>query len=342
MRLPTLIPSPSQGQWQLGPLPLRAYALLIIVGIVVAWWIGVRRYSERGGTTDALFEVVVWAVPSGIIGARLYHVLTTPQAYFGANGHPWEIFAIWRGGLGIWGSIALGGLGAWIGARRAGIRLAPVLDALAPGIAVAQAVGRLGNWFNQELFGRPTDLPWGLQVSDAVTIQAGYQPGTLFHPTFAYELVWDCLIAGLVVVLGRRLQLRHGRTFTLYVLLYTLGRGFIETLRIDHASMVGPLRFNVLTSIVVGLGALLVFIWLSRRFGSQPEQLTRLDRAAAANQADEQAVDEPLDDVADADQADDQLDDATDANQADDQPTTAAKTTDQPATAETILLINNV
>ncbi len=262
--LPAAIPSPSQGVWHLGPVPLRAYALAILLGIVAAVLLTQRRWKERGGDPDQVLEIAFWAVPFGIVGGRLYHVVTSPDAYFGAGGDPWKAFAIWQGGLGIWGAIALGAVGAYIGCRRQGVSFPVFADALAPGLLVAQAIGRLGNWFNQELFGGPTTLPWGLRIDDA-HLPAGYEPGTLFHPTFLYELLWNLAGAALLIWLDRRFRLGHGRVFWLYVVVYTTGRLWIELLRIDPAEMIGPFRLNVWTSILVGLGALVAFVVVGRR-----------------------------------------------------------------------------
>jgi prolipoprotein diacylglyceryl transferase len=266
----TLIPSPSRGTWYLGPFPVRAYALCILAGIAVAWWLGTRRYAERGGSPAAMVDITFWAVPFGIVGGRLYHVITSPDAYFGRGGNPLKALAIWEGGLGIWGAIALGALGAYIGARRAGVRFPPVADAVAPGILIAQGIGRLGNWFNQELFGAPTTLPWGLRVSDAVTRAAGYAPGTLFQPTFLYEMLWDFAGAAFLIWAGRRWHLRHGRTFALYVFVYCLGRIWIEYLRIDTAHTILGLRLNIWTAGIVGLVALAIFVWQGRNHAPDP------------------------------------------------------------------------
>ena len=262
--LPLAVPSPSQSVWHLGPFPLRAYAIAILLGIVVATIMTRRRWQARGGDPDTVLDIVYWAVPFGIVGGRIYHVVSSPDAYFGPGGDPWRAFAIWEGGLGIWGAVAFGAVGAWIGCRRHGVRLAPFADAVAPGLLVAQGIGRLGNWFNQELFGGPTTLPWGLRIDDA-HLPAGYDPGTLFHPTFLYELLWNLGAAALLVYLDRRLRLGHGRVFWLYVVLYTAGRLWIELLRIDPAETVLGLRLNVWTSIVVGLGALVAFVVVGRR-----------------------------------------------------------------------------
>ncbi|HSO04165.1 MAG TPA: prolipoprotein diacylglyceryl transferase [Candidatus Limnocylindrales bacterium] len=258
------IPSPDQSVWYLGPLPLRAYALCILVGIFVAMWVGDRRWVARGGNQGLVYDVAVWAVPFGIIGGRLYHVLTDWPTYFGAGGSGVRgAVAIWEGGLGIWGAIALGTVGAWIGCRRHGVPLPPFTDALAVGVPLAQAIGRLGNWFNQELFGKPTDLPWGLEI-DPVHRPDGYEQFATFHPTFLYEALWLVGVAGLVAWADRRWNLGHGRAFALYVAAYCVGRLGMELLRIDPATQLGGIRVNVFTSIVVGVGAVVYFVISAR------------------------------------------------------------------------------
>lgn len=264
MILPGAIPSPSQGVWHLGPLPLRAYALAILAGIIVAVWIAQRRMAQRGGPSERVIEIVFWAVPFGIVGGRIYHVVSSPQAYFGPDGEPWRALAIWEGGLGIWGAIALGAVGATIGCRRQNIRFSSFADVVAPALLVAQAIGRLGNWFNQELFGGATTLPWGLRIDEA-HLPPGYDVGTLFHPTFLYELIWNLAGAALLVWADRRFRLGHGRVFWLYVIIYTTGRLWIEMVRIDPANTVLGLRLNVWTSLLVGLGALVAFLLAGRR-----------------------------------------------------------------------------
>ena len=262
--MPASLPSPSQGVWFLGPIPLRAYALLIIIGIVVAIWIGNRRYVARGGAPGTITDLAIWAVPFGIIGGRLYHVLTDWQLYFGPGGSGIAgALRIWDGGLGIWGAVTLGALGAWIGARRRHLPLPPVADAIAPGIAVAQAIGRWGNWFNQELFGAPTTLPWGLQI-DAANRPAEFASFETFHPTFLYESLWMLAVAGILVWADRRFQMGHGRVFALYVLLYCVGRLWIELLRVDTANTILGLRVNVWTSLLVGIGAA-AYLLISQR-----------------------------------------------------------------------------
>jgi prolipoprotein diacylglyceryl transferase len=274
------IPSPAQGVWELGPFPLRAYALCIIAGIVVACWLSERRWVARGGAPGDVLDIAVWMVPFGIVGGRLYHVLTTPEPYFGEGGDPLRAFAIWEGGLGVWGAIALGGVGAWIGCRRRGIPLPAFADALAPGIVLAQAVGRLGNWFNNELYGRATDLPWALTIyrwdasaGRALTGEDG-QPLVLgtFHPTFLYEALWDVGVAVLVIWADRRFRLSHGRAFALYVAAYCVGRLWIEMLRIDTAEQFFGVRLNVFTSVVVGLLAVAYLVW---QRGRPREVITR-------------------------------------------------------------------
>lgn len=283
--LVTAIPSPSESVWHLGPFPLRAYAIAILLGIVVAVVMTQRRWKERGGDPETVLDITYWAVPFGIVGGRIYHVISSPDAYFGPDGDPVRAFAIWEGGLGIWGAVAFGALGAWIGCRRKGVRLTVFADALAPGLLVAQGIGRLGNWFNQELFGGPTDLPWGLAIDDA-HLPAGADPGTLFHPTFLYEMLWNFAAAALLVYLDRRFRLGHGRVFWLYVVLYTTGRLWIELLRIDPAETVLGLRLNVWTSVLVGLGALIAFVVVGRR---HPGRETTLLLTPPSTQDDEAA-----------------------------------------------------
>lgn len=259
------IPSPSVNVWHLGPLAIRAYALCIMVGIVVACLWTAKRWRNEGGDSDAIYSVVIWAVPFGIVGGRLYHVISSPAAYFGEGGDPISALYIWKGGLGIWGAIALGALGAWIGCRRAGISFAGFADAAAPPILLAQALGRWGNWFNQELFGGPTDLPWALKVSDSVAIAAGYPAGTTFHPTFLYESLWAVIGVVALLLCERRLRRGSGQVFWLYVLIYTAGRLWIEMLRVDQANTVLGLRLNVWTSAILLIGSAAAVFVIGRR-----------------------------------------------------------------------------
>ncbi|WP_248964898.1 prolipoprotein diacylglyceryl transferase [Sphaerisporangium perillae] len=284
------IPSPPEGVWYLGPIPLRAYAFCIVLGVVVAVWIGERRWRARGGEPGTITDLAVWAVPFGLVGGRLYHVITDWQLYFApdAPNRPIDALFIWHGGLGIWGAVALGGVGVWIACRRRGISLSAVADTVAPGIAVAQAIGRWGNYFNQELFGGPTSLPWGLEIDPG-------RPGTIpgeatYHPTFLYESLWDLALAGVLVWAGRRYGLRHARLFALYVAGYTIGRFWIEGMRVDPAHHILGLRLNQWTSIVILLGALAYF-WLTRNKTTEeivvPARGDALDPAHDAGQADE-------------------------------------------------------
>jgi prolipoprotein diacylglyceryl transferase len=262
--LVTYIPSPSSGVWHLGPIPLRAYAFGIIIGALLALWIGEKRFTARGGRSGLIGDVAIWAIPFGIIGARIYHVVTDPELYFGEGREAIEALYIWQGGLGIWGAISGGALGAWIACRRYGVEFSAVADALAPGLLVAQAVGRLGNYANQELFGKPTDQPWALEI-DAAHRPPGYEQFATFHPTFLYEMIWNLAAAALLIAIDRRVKLTSGRAFALYVMLYTAGRGWIEMLRIDTVNHIGPFRLNVWTSIILFLLAAAYFVVVRRR-----------------------------------------------------------------------------
>lgn len=265
--IPLSIPSPPQGVWHLGPVPLRAYALCILVGIFLAVAIGNKRFVARGGGVGQVADVAVWAVPFGVIGGRLYHVATDWPAYFGVGGKgALGALRVWEGGLGIWGAIALGALGAYIGCQRHRVPFAIFADSVAPGIAVAQAVGRWGNWFNQELFGRPTSVAWALEI-DPAHRPAGYAAFSTFHPVFLYESLACLAIAAALVWADGRFKLSHGRVFALYVALYCAARGAIETLRIDDTHHIMGIRFNVFTAIAVGLGALL---YLARSYELHP------------------------------------------------------------------------
>lgn len=279
---PLAIPSPENGVWQLGPVPVRAYALFIIAGIFAAIFIGQKRWEARGGAPGQIADIALWAVPFGIVGARLYHVLTDWSTYFGPGGEGFvAALQIWRGGLGIWGAIAGGALGAWIAVRRMGLLLPPLADAVAPGIAVAQAIGRWGNYFNQELFGRPTDLPWGLQI-DPANRPAGYEAFETFHPTFLYESLWCLLVAVAVIWADRRFTMGHGRAFALYVLLYCVGRVGFELLRIDTATQVFGIRINVFTAALIGLAALVYIVVSARKRPGREASVYQPGREPAA------------------------------------------------------------
>ncbi|MFJ9314723.1 prolipoprotein diacylglyceryl transferase [Pimelobacter simplex] len=303
------IPSPANGVWHIGAFPLRGYALCIILGIVVAIWIGEKRWQARGGTLGEVQDIAIWAVPFGIVGARLYHVATDWEKYFGEGGSPVDALYVWHGGLGIWGGVGLGALGAWIGARRKGIKLLPLLDALAPGVLVGQAIGRWGNWFNQELYGRPTDLPWGLKI-DSDHFSAAYKASddyrklladnggavpdfATFHPTFLYECLWNLAAFALIIWLDRRFRLGHGRVMAVYVMAYTLGRGWIEDLRIDDVQLndVLGLRFNVWTSIVLFVIAAAYFAWATKNRPGREESVYADGRAPAPDPQEAESAD---------------------------------------------------
>jgi prolipoprotein diacylglyceryl transferase len=284
--VPASIPSPDWSGFDIplpwGSLRIHAYALCILAGIIVGLWLTSVRWARRGAPEGSVWDIVIWAIPFGIIGGRLYHVVSSPDAYFGpgfdGTGDLWLIPQIQRGGLGIWGAVVLGVLGAWIGCRRSGVKLTAFLDAAAPGLLLAQAVGRWGNYFNQELFGGPTTLPWGLQVdADNANFPAGMPADTLFHPTFLYESVWN--IAGVLILLAldRRFHFRRGRLFWAYAMYYTLGRVWIEAMRIDDAEQINlfgiTARLNVWTSILVFVVALVVFVLLGMRGKPVPDSV---------------------------------------------------------------------
>ncbi|MGW2508655.1 prolipoprotein diacylglyceryl transferase [Streptomyces scopuliridis] len=277
------IPSPSTGVLHLGPLPLRGYAFAILVGLFIALWIVNRRWVARGGKPGTTTDIAVWAVPFGLVGGRLYHVITDYELYFG-EGRNWvDAFKIWEGGLGIWGAVALGAVGAWIGCRRRGIALPPYADALAPALAIAQAFGRWGNWFNQELYGKPTDLPWALKISEGPNREAG-----LYHPTFLYESLWCLGVAALVIWAERRFRLGHGRVFALYVAAYCAGRAWIEYMRVDEAHHILGLRLNLWTAMIIFVLAV-VYLVISSRVRPGREEIVEPEKDAGAPEKDADA-----------------------------------------------------
>ena len=264
-----LIPSPSSSQFSIGPATFHFYALCIIAGIATAIWLGRKRYSANGGLADDVSEAAIWAVPFGIIGGRIYHVVTSPQKYFGSDANPVDALRIWQGGLGIWGAISLGAFGAYIYFRthKTTLSFPHFLDALAPGVVIAQAMGRVGNWFNQELFGRPTSLPWGLEI-DLVNRPDGYENYSTFHPTFLYEALWCLLVAYLLLKLPmffKRIVKNKGDVFAFYICGYTVGRLWIEAIRIDDANYVLGLRLNIWVSLIVISSSAMYLIRSNRR-----------------------------------------------------------------------------
>ena len=294
--LPLEFPSPTTGVWNLGPLPVRAYAMCILAGIVVAIWMTQKRLATRGGKPGQVLDISAWAVPFGIVGGRIYHLITSPQAYFGEGGNPWNAFRVWEGGLGIWGAIALGALGAYIGCRRQGVRFLDFCDAAAPGILVAQAMGRFGNYFNNEIHGSPTDLPWGLKVyvwdqaAGHAVLDANGNPVVLgvFHPTFLYEAIFCLLLAGLLIWLDRRHDFRRGQIFALYIAGYPVGRGVVEFMRTDDANHILGLRVNSWVSILVFLLGVFLYFWFGRRPDEPDEPEPESDPEEPAKQAESQ------------------------------------------------------
>ncbi|KUI34075.1 hypothetical protein AU197_05550 [Mycobacterium sp. IS-1590] len=276
------IPSPAQGVWQLGPVPIRAYAICIIVGIVAALIIGDRRWEARGGERGVIYDIALWAVPFGLIGGRLYHVATDWWRYFGDDGAGLAgVIRIWDGGLGIWGAVAFGAVGAWIACRRRGIPLPAFADAVAPGVILAQGIGRLGNYFNQELWGAETTLPWALKIyerrdsSGMIDNLNGVSTGEvvhLVHPTFLYELLWNLLVFAVLIYVDRRFKFGHGRLFALYVAGYCVGRFWIELLRVDDATLIEGVRINSFTATFVFIGAV-VYIMAAPKGREDPASL---------------------------------------------------------------------
>lgn len=264
------LPSPPSNELTIGPLSLRVYGLAIAAGVLAGVWLARKRWEARGGNPDDITTIALWAVPAGLIGARLYHVITDWQRYFPDD--PLGAFAIWQGGLGIPGGIAGGVAVGIVVARRMGIRLGVGLDVVAPALPLAQAIGRLGNWFNQELFGGPTDLPWGLQI-DPARRPAQYAAVETFHPTFLYEALWNLALMGVLLAIDRRRVLRPGNLFALYVGGYFAGRLWIEALRVDPASVVLGLRVNIWISIfAVGVVVAVLAVRGLRRRPEDPQE----------------------------------------------------------------------
>lgn len=262
------IPSPTISELELGAFTFHLYALCIISGITIAIWLGDKRFrSHAPDAKSVVSEVAIIAVPAGIIGGRIYHVITSPDAYFGSGGYPLDAFKIWEGGLGIWGAISLGAIGAWLRYRQIAKQaqlpsFAIFLDALAPGILLAQAIGRFGNWFNIELFGRPLNAPWALEVP-AQYRPTSYATFETFHPTFIYESLWCAILALVLIRLGKRLG--PGQIFSLYVMIYSIGRLGIESIRIDSAHTIAGLRLNIWVSLVVAVAGAVTFRSQSRK-----------------------------------------------------------------------------
>ncbi len=269
-------PSPPFSSFELGPFTLHMYALLILTGIIAAYLIGAHRYKSWGGDTNLLLDVVLWAVPIGILGGRLFHVATHPGDYFGVYPDLFEtayhVIAVWEGGLAIYGALIAGVFGAWLGARVSKVRFVTILDALAPGVLLAQAIGRWGNYFNQELFGEATDLPWGLSIpSSNPAFPKDFPADTLFHPTFLYEFLLNILGVFLLLLLDRRFKLRWGKMFASYLIVYSLIRFFVESIRLDPSGVFFGLRTNQWSAVVgILVGLIILYIQTRRHPGLEP------------------------------------------------------------------------
>ncbi|RZU65051.1 prolipoprotein diacylglyceryl transferase [Microterricola gilva] len=266
MFAPLSIPSPEWSYFDLGPFRIHAYALCILAGIVAATIMTSMRLTKRGAEPGIVLDIILWAVPLGIIGARIYHVLTHPGDYFYPGADLLRTLYIWEGGNAIFGALLGGAVGAFIGCRMTGIRFWTFADALAPGMLLAQAMGRLGNWFNHELYGLPTTLPWGLEISsDNPAFPVGLPEGTLFHPTFLYEILWNVLGVAVILFLERKITLRWGKAFAVYLIWYGVGRSFFEAIRVDPSEMFLGVRTNIWAAWVAIAVGVVIFIVQSRR-----------------------------------------------------------------------------
>ena len=256
------IPSPDVSYIDLGPFRVHFYALFILAGIILAVLLAERRLKERGAQAGVVLDIALWAVPFGIVGGRLFHVLTHLNDYVYEGADLGAILRVWEGGLAIYGALALGVVGGWLGARSAGVRFWSFADAVAPGVLLAQAIGRWGNYFNNELFGTPTDLPWGLEISSSnPAYPVGLPEGVLFHPTFIYESLWSLAGVALLLLLDKKFELRWGKLFALYLVFYSIGRVWVESIRIDPSEIILGLRTNIWSAIfgiVIGLVLFLV------------------------------------------------------------------------------------
>lgn len=272
------IPSPTISFFELGPFRIHFYALCILLGIVLAIWLADTRLKNRGAKSGLALDIALWTVPIAIIGARIFHVLTHSGDYFFPGADLTAVFRIWEGGIAIYGGLLGGAVGAWIGAKRAGIKFWAFADAVAPGILLAQAIGRWGNYFNQELFGKPTTLPWGLEIdSSNVAYPDGLPAGTLFHPTFLYESIWSLIGVALLLILDRKLQLHWGKMFGAYLIYYSIGRIWTENLRIDPSDIILGLRTNVWSAVLgVVIGAGIIY-WQSKQHKGPEASVYRAD-----------------------------------------------------------------
>jgi prolipoprotein diacylglyceryl transferase len=279
----TAIPSPDVSYIELGPLRIHFYALFILTGIVLALVLTESRLRSRGAESGIALDISLWAIPFGILGGRFFHVITHPNDYFFPGADLLAVFRIWEGGLAIYGALIFGSLGAFIGAKASGIKFTSYLDAVAPGVLLAQAVGRWGNYFNNELFGTPTDLPWGLEIPSAnAAYPAGLPDGVLFHPTFLYESIWSLAGVALLLAVDRRFNLRWGKMLGLYLVYYSVGRVWIEAIRIDPSEIVLGLRINIwsaIAGIAIGLAIILI---QSRRHPGLEDSVYRPGKAPSS------------------------------------------------------------
>ncbi|GAA2525296.1 prolipoprotein diacylglyceryl transferase [Microbacterium mitrae] len=268
----TSIPSPEISSFTLGPFTIHFYALCIIAGIIVATFMTNHRLTKRGAEPWVVIDIILVAVPLALVGARLFHVFTHMGDYFGPEvTDPWAWIKIWEGGIAIYGALIGGAVGAWIGCRWTGIRFTAFADALAPGMLLAQAMGRFGNWFNQELYGLPTDLPWGLEISPGnPALPIGAAPDTLYHPTFLYEVIWNTLGVLVLLWLGRKASMQWGRLFAVYLIWYSAGRIVWESIRIDPSEIILGLRTNVWSAILGVVVGLIVLFVQRRHYGTEP------------------------------------------------------------------------
>lgn len=287
------IPSPpiEWSSFSIGPLTIHWYAIIILIGIIAATLWTNHRLTKRGGEPWVVVDIAMWAVLLGLLGARLYHVFTHPADYFYEGANPWAIFFIWEGGNAIIGALIGGALGIWIACRRVGIRFWSFADALAPGLLLAQAIGRLGNYMNNELFGQPTDLPWGLQIdSSNPAFPTGLPEGTLFHPTFLYELLWNLLGVAIILAAERLFRLRWGTSIAVYLIWYGVGRMWIESLRVDYSEIIFGMRSNVFGALCLAIIGIVVLIVQLRRH-PEPELSVYQPGREPAGQADSEAAD---------------------------------------------------
>jgi prolipoprotein diacylglyceryl transferase len=293
------LPSPSVSDIAVGPFIIRFYALFIILGIVLAIIVSALRLQKRGAKAGVAIDIAIWAVPIGIIGARFYHVLTHVNDYFGAGKNPVSVFYVWEGGLAIYGGLLFGALGAYIGARQAGIKFFAYADALVPGLLLAQAVGRWGNYFNSELFGQPTTLPWGLEIPQSnPAYPVGLPDGVLFHPVFLYESMWSLLGIAVLLFIEKRFNLQWGKLFAAYLVYYSLGRVFLESIRLDPAYVLFGLRANVWSAIAGIVVGLVLFVYLGRKHTGLEQSIFLPAKPLASSDAEFTAGDEAVEETA--------------------------------------------